>query len=178
MSTRSMIAYRDPDTGYTYSIYCHMDGSPDWNGKILINHYNHIEKIRELFALGNLSQLGNTPTECVAYMRDWGRYYEDNFPKPFPVANPAKYFTKTGFAFGDVEYLYTFRKGQWWVTDEENTEPHSIPEAIAEIERHRSELPPPQAPEPMQSNTAKLPFQQVDPRPVENIDDLLKEATA
>lgn len=57
MATRSNIAYQAVD-GTIHSIYCHWDGYPEHNGKILNDHYTNIEKIKQLIELGSLSSLG------------------------------------------------------------------------------------------------------------------------
>ena len=84
MSTRSVIAFRDLN-GTISSIYCHSDGYPSHNGKILLDHYETPEKVRDLVALGHLSILGevlgqqvefnnarNHRGQCIAYGRDRG----------------------------------------------------------------------------------------------------------
>ena len=57
MATRSNIGILNSNNSVT-SIYCHWDGYPEHNGRILSEHYNTDEKICELLALGNLSILG------------------------------------------------------------------------------------------------------------------------
>ena len=84
MATRSTIAYLDSDNT-VHQIYCHWDGYPKHNGAILKEHYNTIERVRELLALGNLSVLAENTTPfgfhtfdvpeegiCIAYGRDRG----------------------------------------------------------------------------------------------------------
>lgn len=56
MSTRSLIGIKENNK---YSvIYCHSDGYPEHNGKILLEHYNSMDMAKELIALGDLSLLG------------------------------------------------------------------------------------------------------------------------
>lgn len=50
MSTRSTIGIKE--NGIIRSIYCHWDGYPENNGKILYEHYNSKEKVEELLRLG------------------------------------------------------------------------------------------------------------------------------
>ena len=82
MSTRSYIGIRNTDGTVDY-IYCHFDGYPEHNGKILTKHYTNINKINELLKLGDLSVLGEDIGEqqsfnnrisgcCLAYGRDRG----------------------------------------------------------------------------------------------------------
>jgi len=85
MATRSYIGVRNSDDTVDY-IYCHYDGYPDHNGRILTEHYTSLDKVKELLALGDLSILGpeigeqqdfnNRETQnsnwCLAYGRDRG----------------------------------------------------------------------------------------------------------
>jgi len=56
MSTRSRIAIENQD-GTVRSIYCHFDGYPGHNGKILFENYRTQEKVESLISLGALSSL-------------------------------------------------------------------------------------------------------------------------
>jgi len=81
MATRSLIGKLNSDNTVDY-IYCHWDGYVEHNGAILQEHYNTLEKIDELLALGDLSSLGSKIGEkhefengpngdwCTAYGRD------------------------------------------------------------------------------------------------------------
>ena len=50
MGTRSTIGLEYPD-GTVRGIYCHWDGYPDNNGKILVEHYTTPEKISTPFSI-------------------------------------------------------------------------------------------------------------------------------
>ena len=56
MSTHSRIGILNPD-GSVESIYCHWDGYPSHNGKILLQHYKTAQRIRALLAFGDRSVL-------------------------------------------------------------------------------------------------------------------------
>jgi len=56
MATRSRIGIENED-GSVSSIYCHWDGYPSNNGRILVAHYTDREKVKELIALGAISAL-------------------------------------------------------------------------------------------------------------------------
>lgn len=64
MATRSRIGIENED-GTVSSVYCHWDGYPSNNGKILVTHYTDREKVKELIALGAISSLKENvaPTE-------------------------------------------------------------------------------------------------------------------
>ena len=57
MATRSTIGILNTDGSVT-AVYCHWDGYPEHNGKILIENYTTEEKVRELIGLGSISSLG------------------------------------------------------------------------------------------------------------------------
>lgn len=96
MSTRSTIEIQRKD-GSRQRIYAHWDGYLAHNGHILYHKYDTAEKVEKLIALGNISSLGDTPDESVAYHRDG---YED-----------------LKFWENDEEYNYSFNEktGIWTV---------------------------------------------------------------
>ncbi len=109
MATRSRIAIENQD-GTVTSIYCHWDGHVETNGRILFKNY-HLLKTEQLIALGNISSLGKTIEDTVAYTRDRGEDFKqtifDNVPTLF----------EDGFSSG-AEFVYCFTKdGRWLVSD-------------------------------------------------------------
>jgi len=113
MATRSYIGVRNTDASVDY-IYCHFDGYPDHNGKILTEHYSNINRVNELLNLGDLSVLGKFIGEknefndrvrdtCLAYGRDRG---ESNVSKK--NAGYDKLITDQS-----VDYVYVF-DGDYW----------------------------------------------------------------
>lgn len=56
MATRSRIGIQFK-TGEIVSVYCHWDGYPEHNGRVLRTHYNTEEQVRELIDGGDLSAL-------------------------------------------------------------------------------------------------------------------------
>jgi hypothetical protein len=115
MATRSYIGVRNLDSSVDY-IYCHFDGYPDYNGKILTEHYSNINRVNELLNLGDLSVLGKFIGEknnfndrvrdtCLAYGRDKGKSFDNVGRK------------NTGYdeliTNQDVNYVYIF-DGDYW----------------------------------------------------------------
>jgi hypothetical protein len=116
MATRSYIGVRNSDDTVDY-IYCHYDGYPSHNGKILTEHYTSLDKVKELLVLGDLSILGpeigeqqdfnNRETHnnnwCLAYGRDRGE-------KGVGVKNDRfkRVVTDEG-----IDYAYIFDGGYW-----------------------------------------------------------------
>ena len=61
MGTRSRIGIELPD-GQVRSVYCHWDGYPEHNGRILIQHYTQREDVEKLIAGGSISSLRTRST--------------------------------------------------------------------------------------------------------------------
>ena len=118
MGTRSRIGIRNSDDSVV-SIYCHWDGYPEHNGRILVDHYADEVKVRKLMALGNLSTLGAnigskhhfdsalTLNECNAYGRDRG-------DKDYKALHNTTVQEFLDIDY-DQEYSYIFHYGRWMV---------------------------------------------------------------
>lgn len=85
MSTPSTIALYSQDTKTLKTIYCNSDGYREYVGKMLLEYYNKLTKVKDLIAFGDLSQLNinlspengqlhnfnnRQPNVCVFYGRD------------------------------------------------------------------------------------------------------------
>jgi hypothetical protein len=108
MSTRSRIAIENQD-GTVDSIYCHFDGYVDGVGKTLFNHYDR-EKLEKLLELGDISSLGTSTTDTVAYCRDRG---EDLH---FTTFKDVEDLFSNGFGSG-IEYIYCLTKHGIWLVN-------------------------------------------------------------
>ena len=119
MATRSRIGI-EKENGTILSVYCHWDGYPSNNGRVLLESYTDKEKVSDLIELGSISSLQKniSPTletahhfdnpaknVVVAYHRDRGEKLDA------PRVNASlEAFTKSDFE----EYGYVFTKeGQW-----------------------------------------------------------------
>lgn len=69
MGTRSRIGYELPDHTVV-SVYCHWDGYVEHNGRILVEHYQNREDVKELIDGGSMSSLRTSQT--------WNSRYELN----------------------------------------------------------------------------------------------------
>lgn len=130
MSTRSNIIMRNVD-GSCEVIYCHSDGYLAWNGRMLLDHYQDLNKVNDLISLGDISVLKenvhpnpNKPhnfeerqsSVVVAYGRDRGeqgvesRYYK----------NVNVYLSSLG-KYSGIEYLYLYDiLTRTWFYDDRN----------------------------------------------------------
>lgn len=117
MATRSRIAIERED-GSVWSIYCHWDGYPEHNGRVLQEHYQDRAKVERLIALGSLSSLrpnvepkGEHSFEkpeddaTVAYHRDRG----ESLSKAEYHSDKSAYFKSDVEEYG---YLFT-KEGEW-----------------------------------------------------------------
>jgi hypothetical protein len=143
MSTRSFIALVTSE-GYR-SIYCHTDGHPDHNGRILRDAYADPARVEALIGLGNLAQLGlvigqrhevanhdrDFPERCLAYGRDGGEADQE------AAEDPTFDDLVTSAREADAEWLYIFAPlgGGWFCVDLRSDEPASRinPRPIAEM---------------------------------------------
>jgi len=105
MGTRSNIAYERPN-GQVIVTYCHYDGYPQYNGSLLNEHYNTQTKAEELANQGYLSALKPTLKESLE-----GRANHD---APMIYHSLHSYLNDIQW---DIEWIYIFRRGQWYVCE-------------------------------------------------------------
>jgi hypothetical protein len=118
MGTRSFIGIQKDKT--VLGIYCHYDGYPSNNGRILLEHYSDSEKINKLISLGDISYLApnlapsqgeshyfENPVEgvVVAYGRDRGE--SDVFAKQYSMTNLPNFY----------DYFYIYTEEGWIFSD-------------------------------------------------------------
>ena len=107
MGTRSNIAYKKP-SGEVVVMYCQYDGYPEYNGKILYNHYNHQQKAIALVDNGYQSGLQKTIIES-----NEGRVHEE-LPQTFSSAHAWLVDVCEGI---DIEWVYMFDHNEWKVAE-------------------------------------------------------------
>lgn len=116
MATRSLIGKLNKD-GTVRVIYCHWDGYPEHNGRILVNHYSKASKVDRLLALGDVSSLApqigkknsfDKPDRryCVAYGRD--RNEPDCQSKVYSSFNNVIHLEDW------IEYIYLWDENNGW----------------------------------------------------------------
>ena len=113
MGTRSRIGIELKDQSIL-SVYCHYDGYPSFNGRILRDNFDTIEKVKELIDGGDMS--------CTWTNAGWNN---ETLPETGPL-----YYSSRGedcpprldkdmeefFSMGE-EYSYIFRNGNWFAYD-------------------------------------------------------------
>lgn len=116
MSTNSRIGYVIDGTNVIKSVYCHWDGYLAYNGRILAEHYNTLDKVEALVSLGAISSLGETldykDDEHQNGTRDYHRWRNE------PISIQRDYGEQDYFYSGfdcSEEYLYLFEDGEWKV---------------------------------------------------------------
>lgn len=137
MGTRSHIGMLQPD-GTVNAIYCHWDGYPEHNGKILMEHYTDPKKIEALIALGSLSTLGEElgekhdfedrshETWCMAHHRDRNEERAIDTHK-----NIDQYLCGKADSCGGGEWRYLWDGTQWLGAPEEGADAFiPIPELL------------------------------------------------
>ena len=118
MSTRSAIGMKRPD-GTIRAVYCHYDGYPSYNGKILNEHYRNSEKLVRLLDEGDLSSLDreigtrhdfDKPAKgvCTFYGRDRGEVGIDSLV----FDDEAEFLSY----YGSCEFFYVYEQAAWKVT--------------------------------------------------------------
>jgi hypothetical protein len=119
MSTRSNIGIRERDGSIRVN-YCHSDGYPSYNGRILLAHYTDESAVRALIGLGDLSFLAPTLDETFAYHRDRGEEWQS-----------AGEFAPGEFRLLE-EYAYVFdvREARWYWMEYDELKPLT-PEDVA-----------------------------------------------
>ena len=113
MSTRSLIC-RTIGKGLVRGIYCHHDGYPSGVGETLYNCYQSARRLDQLFKRGDLSSLGPTPNRATHPFGWSPKYGADEEYAAFvcpenDIVNGSHHI--------DVEYVYLWRNGAWWVAE-------------------------------------------------------------
>lgn len=126
MATRSFIGKRNDD-GTITGVYCHWDGYPEWNGRMLVENYNSFWDVVKLINLGGISSLrehAEPPTGkhhtfenpldgvTIAYTRDRGEYWGWNAPRNYKDVDDVVDH------HSDIEWIYVYEPcadGYLWV---------------------------------------------------------------
>jgi len=121
MGTRSLIGKQLSD-GSILGVYCHWDGYPEFNGRVLRDHYDTVEKVRDLIDGGNISALHTNagwnnetlPEVGPLYYTSRGESLENNAPQLYQDLN--EFLCAADHNYG-AEYTYHFVDGEWTCHD-------------------------------------------------------------
>ena len=131
MSTRSLIGVKQPDETIKY-VYCHFDGYPEGVGKMLMQHYNSLERANAIIALGGISYLEpklEPDTELAPCANPYyGGEVRHSFETPHKGVTVAYhrdrgeglcidecFSEKHYWHTADWDYKYLFKEGRWFV---------------------------------------------------------------
>ena len=109
MSTNAAIGMKMAD-GSVRAVRLNWDGYVGYAGAILGGWYKTADQVEALLALGELSEINETPETCVAYHRDMQEKFRP--PVRFETVDEYRYRGKGQLA---AEYLYLFDDGKWRV---------------------------------------------------------------
>ena len=117
MGTRSLIGKQLKD-GSILGVYCHYDGYPEFNGRILRDNFDTEDKVNKLIDGGDMSCTWTNagwnnetlPESGPLHYTMRGESLESNAPKLYKDLN--EFFTR-GADQCDAEYTYHFVNGEW-----------------------------------------------------------------
>lgn len=122
MGTRSRIGIELED-GTIKSVYCHWDGYPSHNGKVLKEYYNNAKKAHELINMGDIFSLQKKIGGKHNFMNrpdDESTFFHRDRNDPWDEVQPEKsdsqeeFLNLTHRTHG--EYAYLFINGEWYFT--------------------------------------------------------------
>ena len=111
MSTRSNIGIKRKN-GNIEVVYCHSDGYLSYNGKMLLDNYQNLDKVNNLIELGDMSYLKEDIESTFFYGRD---REEENTDKRI-YDNLKDYLNKVDSLFIEYIYLFDEAKNKWEYT--------------------------------------------------------------
>lgn len=105
MSTRSLIGI-EIEEGKIMAVYCHFDGYPSHNGKILLESYTDSEKIKILISLGSFSSLEAEIDKIKFYASEPDEGLEIEL-----YISEKDYLKRLSM----IDYLYLWKNNKWHV---------------------------------------------------------------
>lgn len=110
--TSCLIGYKTEDSKVKMAL-SRLDGYPNYTGRILLEHYNELSKIKELIKDKNIYTL-ETDIEHTEFWEDYYTFFVE-------FDNNAKKILKDTSL--NVEYVYVFKDNQWFFAhlDSKNT---------------------------------------------------------
>jgi hypothetical protein len=117
MGTRSLIGKQLSD-GSILGVYCHYDGYPAYNGRMLRDNFDTVEKVNKLIDGGDMSCIWTNagwnnetlPESGPLYYTMRGESLESNAPQIYKDLN--EFMVAADDNYG-AEYTYHFVDGEW-----------------------------------------------------------------
>ena len=120
------------DGGAVDTVYCHYDGYPEWVGATLAL-YEEQDDIAKMMALGDMSSIGPTLSECRFYHRDVGG--EGNTEEETRKVTFASLPACVEEMDSDViRWLYLFADDQWWVRAREGAGFYRLKDTLVAVD--------------------------------------------
>ena len=117
MATRSRIGLQLSDDSIV-SVYCHYDGYPAYNGRILRTHYDTREKVEALVDGGDVSCLWTDDGFYTSEGKTQRGYYGPlHYSERGEDCPPRHDETMTEFFKNGEEFGYIFQNGEWFCYD-------------------------------------------------------------
>lgn len=123
MSTRSNIGIITADR-LVEMIYCHSDGYPSYNGRILLENWSNTEAVRNLMRLGDISSLGEKIGEehdfndyTIAQKNHWTRAYGRDRGETGIESRKKLTVAKALASMEEFLYLWDAEFGTWFYSD-------------------------------------------------------------
>ena len=104
MATRCLIGYQDGNV--IRSAYCHWDGYPENVGKLLINHWNTLDNVKQLLSGGDMSSLSKDYTTVDFYTK------RGEERKPNIESADLNKYLEYARGYG-CNFAYLFDEGEW-----------------------------------------------------------------
>lgn len=112
MSTRSNIGIKRKN-GNIEVVYCHCDGYLSYNGKMLLDNYQNLDKVNSLINLGDMSYLKEDIESTFFYGRD----REEGSTDKRVYNNLEDYLQNVDSLFIEYIYLFDETKNKWEYTE-------------------------------------------------------------
>lgn len=121
--------------GSILAVYCHYDGYPAFNGRVLRDHYKTEEKVNKLIDGGFMSCLHTNAGWNQETLPETGPLYYTSRGESIEANEPIHYKDLNEFLWCDehtgAEYTYHFVEGEWVCHDlHAGPDPHQVKEVM------------------------------------------------
>jgi hypothetical protein len=122
--------------GEVHAVYCHSDGYPEHNGRLLNEYWTEQADVAELIEGGDMRSLGVTLSTCKFYSN--GSKEDSAYVMASRYSNYNQFLTMLG---DDIEYVYVMlRTGKWALIDIRSGHARSLSDILAEMNRSKMHL--------------------------------------